>query len=138
VPCLPSGWASRSATSTLLSRSGPESRFPKSSPTTERVRFEASRSRSPPNCCHYPAFCRSAAVRCCRRSPGLHYGQSLKRVGLDTARPLLLGNVRGRLRKLLSERAALYREVGTEVIDTDNTTPAEIVETIMNAHATQH
>jgi shikimate kinase len=65
-------------------------------------------------------------------------GQSMKRVGLDTARPLLLGNVRGRLRKLLSERAALYREVATEVIDTDNTTPAEVVETIMNAHANQH
>jgi shikimate kinase len=64
--------------------------------------------------------------------------QSLKRVGLDTARPLLLGNVRGRLRRLLTERAVLYREVGTEVIDTDNTTPAEIVEIIMNAHATQH
>jgi shikimate kinase len=64
--------------------------------------------------------------------------QSVKRVGLDTARPLLLGNVRGQLRKLLDERAALYREVATEVIDTDNTTPAEIVEMIMNAHAIQH
>jgi shikimate kinase len=64
--------------------------------------------------------------------------QSVKRVGLDTARPLLLGNVRGQLRRLLEERAALYREVGTEVIDTDNTTPAEIVEMIMSAHATQH
>jgi shikimate kinase len=64
--------------------------------------------------------------------------QSVKRVGLDTARPLLLGNVRGQLRKLLDERAALYREVGTEVIDTDNTTPAEIVKIIMNAHAIQH
>ena len=64
--------------------------------------------------------------------------QSVKRVGLDTARPLLLGNVRGRLRKLLDERTTLYREVGTEVINTDNTTPAEIVEMIMNAHATQH
>jgi shikimate kinase len=64
--------------------------------------------------------------------------QSVKRVGLDTARPLLLGNVRGQLRKLLDERAALYREVGTEVIDTDNTTPAEIVEMIMKAHAVQH
>jgi shikimate kinase len=64
--------------------------------------------------------------------------QSVKRVGLDTARPLLLGNVLGQLRKLLDERAALYREVGTEVIDTDNTTPAEIVEMIMNAHAIQH
>jgi shikimate kinase len=61
--------------------------------------------------------------------------QSVKRVGLDTARPLLLGNVRGRLLKLLNERAALYAEVATEIIDTDDTTPAEVVETIMNAHA---
>jgi hypothetical protein len=28
--------------------------------------------------------------------------------------------------------------VATEVIDTDNTTPAEIVKMIMNAHAIQH
>jgi len=63
--------------------------------------------------------------------------QSVKRVGLDTARPLLLGNVRSQLRKLLDERAALYREVGTEVIDTDDTTPADIVEMIMNAHVSQ-
>jgi shikimate kinase len=61
--------------------------------------------------------------------------QCVKRVGLDTARPLLLGNVRGRLLKLLNERAALYAEVATEVVDTDHTTPAEVVETIMNAHA---
>jgi shikimate kinase len=62
-------------------------------------------------------------------------GQSVKRVGLDTARPLLLGNVRGQLLKLLNERAPLYAEVATEVVDTDDTTPAEVVETIMNAHA---
>jgi shikimate kinase len=60
--------------------------------------------------------------------------QSLRRVGLDTARPLLLGNVRGQLLKLLKERAPLYAEVATEVVDTDDTTPAEVVETIMNAH----
>jgi shikimate kinase len=60
--------------------------------------------------------------------------QSLRRVGLDTARPLLLGNVRGQLLKLLKERAPLYVEVATEVVDTDDTTPAEVVETIMNAH----
>jgi shikimate kinase len=64
--------------------------------------------------------------------------QSVKRVGLDTARPLLLGNVRGQLRKLLDERAALYREVANEVVDTDHTTPAEIVEMIMKTHAAQH
>src|SRR5215213_9132656 len=61
--------------------------------------------------------------------------QSVKRVGLDTARPLLLGNVRGQLLKLLNERAPLYAQVATEVVDTDDTTPAEVVETIMNAHA---
>ena len=38
---------------------------------------------------------------------------------MDTARPLLLGNVRGRLLALLNERAPLYAEVATEVIDTD-------------------
>jgi shikimate kinase len=64
--------------------------------------------------------------------------QSVKRVGLDTARPLLLGNVRGQLLRLLNERASLYREVGTEVIDTDHTSPAEIVEMIMNEHAVNH
>ena len=61
--------------------------------------------------------------------------QSVKRVGLDTARPLLLGNVRGQLLKLLKERAALYAEVATEVVDTDDKTPAQVVEMIMNAHA---
>jgi shikimate kinase len=61
--------------------------------------------------------------------------QSVKRVGLDTARPLLFGNVRGQLLKLLNERAPLYAEVATEVVDTDHTTPAQVVEMIMNAHA---
>jgi shikimate kinase len=60
--------------------------------------------------------------------------QSVKRVGLDTARPLLLGNVRGQLLKLLNERAPLYAEVATDVVDTDDRSPAEAVEMIMNAH----
>ena len=64
--------------------------------------------------------------------------QSVKRVGLDTARPLLLGNVRGQLLKLLNERAELYREVATEVIDTDHNTAAEVVDMIMKARVAQH
>jgi len=64
--------------------------------------------------------------------------QSVKRVGLDTARPLLLGNLRGQLLKLLNERAELYREVATEVIDTDHNTAAEVVDMIMNARVAQH
>lgn len=50
-----------------------------------------------------------------------------KRVGMDTARPLLLGNVRGRLIKLLNERTPLYRNAATVTVNVDDRTPAEIV-----------
>ena len=40
-----------------------------------------------------------------------------ERVGLNVARPLLLGNVRGRLNSLLAERTPLYTEVATHTID---------------------
>jgi shikimate kinase len=56
---------------------------------------------------------------------------AVKRVGLDTARPLLLGNVRGRLLALLNERAPLYQEVASEIVDTDERSPAEVAEQIM-------
>jgi len=55
---------------------------------------------------------------------------AVKRVGMDTARPLLLGNVRGRLLALLNERAPLYAEVATQVIDTDELDPAAVAERI--------
>ena len=55
---------------------------------------------------------------------------AVKRIGLDTARPLLLGNVRGRLLSLLNERATLYAEVATETIDTDNLAPDAVAELI--------
>jgi shikimate kinase len=57
--------------------------------------------------------------------------QAVKRVGLDTARPLLLGNVRGRLLALMNERAPLYADVATELIDTDDLTPDETAEKIL-------
>ena len=53
-----------------------------------------------------------------------------KRVGMDTARPLLLGNVRGRLLALLNERAPLYAEVATQVVDTDELDAAAVAERI--------
>jgi shikimate kinase len=62
---------------------------------------------------------------------------AISRVGLDTARPLLLGNVRGRLIKLLAERAPLYDEVASARIDTDNTAPAEVVELILRRWPTR-
>ena len=58
---------------------------------------------------------------------------AVKRIGLDTARPLLLGNVRGRLLTLLNERAVLYAEVATETVDTDALTPDAVADLITAA-----
>ncbi len=58
---------------------------------------------------------------------------AVKRVGLSAARPLLLGNVRGRLLTLLNERAPLYAEVASQQVDTDDADPAEIVAAIMDS-----
>ena len=38
---------------------------------------------------------------------------AVKRVGLGSARPLLLGNVRGRIKALLDERTPVYESVAT-------------------------
>jgi shikimate kinase len=72
-----------------------------------------------------------------RRVVWLRVGLStaVKRVGLDTARPLLLGNVRGRLLALLNERAPLYAEVASEVVDTDDRSPAEVAAQIVAGRA---
>lgn len=58
-------------------------------------------------------------------------GRAADRVGLNVARPLLLGNVRGRLLQLLKERTPLYAEVATHTIDTDTATPDEVGATIV-------
>ena len=57
----------------------------------------------------------------------------MQRVGLNAARPLLLGNVRGRLMQLLAERAPLYTEVATEQVDTDHRTPEQVVDLLVSA-----
>lgn len=56
---------------------------------------------------------------------------AVQRVGLNEARPLLLGNVRGRLMQLLAERAPLYAEVATEQISTDKRSAGEVVELLL-------
>jgi shikimate kinase len=53
-----------------------------------------------------------------------------KRIGMDAARPLLLGNVRGKLIKLLNERTPLYRSAATITVQTDGRAPEEIVAAI--------
>jgi len=57
-------------------------------------------------------------------------GDAARRVGLNTSRPLLLGNVRGTLMTLLEERTPLYGEVATWTVDTDGRTIDEVVEAV--------
>ena len=51
---------------------------------------------------------------------------AVKRVDLGVGRPLLLGNVRGRIKQLLDERTPVYEAVATVVVDTDGRTPEEV------------
>ena len=51
---------------------------------------------------------------------------AVKRVGLGSGRPLLLGNVRGRIKALLDERTPVYESVATLVVDTDAKTPEDV------------
>ena len=53
-------------------------------------------------------------------------GDAVKRVGLGTSRPLLMGNVRGRIKALLDERTPVYESVATHTVDTDGRTPDEV------------
>lgn len=55
---------------------------------------------------------------------------AVKRVGLGTSRPLLLGNVRARIKALLDERTPVYEQVATFVVDTDGRTPEEVASDI--------
>jgi shikimate kinase len=51
---------------------------------------------------------------------------AVKRVGLGTARPLLLGNVRARVKALLDERLPVYRAVATVTVSTDGREPEDV------------
>ena len=78
----------------------------------------------------------SAATRAALREQRVVWLQvsapvAMKRVGIDGARPLLLGNVRGQLIKLLNERIPLYAEVASQVVDTNERTPPEVVTSIV-------
>ena len=55
---------------------------------------------------------------------------AVKRVGLGTGRPLLLGNVRARVRQLLEERTPVYEAVATRVVDTDGRSPEQVADEI--------
>lgn len=57
--------------------------------------------------------------------------QAVDRVGMNKNRPLLLGNVRGQLADLMAAREPLYIECAKHVVDTNNMTPVQVVEQII-------
>jgi shikimate kinase len=56
---------------------------------------------------------------------------AVERVGLATARPLLVLNPRSQLRKLMEERRPLYEGLATITIATDEGTPEELAAAIV-------
>lgn len=55
---------------------------------------------------------------------------AVKRVGLGTARPLLLGNVRARVKTLLDERNPIYEAVADLTVDTAGRSAHEVAREI--------
>jgi len=58
--------------------------------------------------------------------------EAARRVGLGTARPLLLGNVRGQLKTLLDARRPVYQEVAWRTVATDGRNPAEVADEVVS------
>lgn len=57
--------------------------------------------------------------------------QAVRRVGLSASRPLLIGNVRATLKRLLDERAPLYREVADVTVVTDDLEPDVVADQVL-------
>ena len=53
------------------------------------------------------------------------------RVGLGVSRPLLLGNVRGRIKQLLDERTPIYASVARHTVPTDGLSAAEVADRVL-------
>ena len=55
------------------------------------------------------------------------------RVGLGVSRPLLLGNVRAKVKQLLDERTPIYESVATVRIPTDGRSAEQVAEAVLAA-----
>ncbi len=55
---------------------------------------------------------------------------AVARVGLGTARPLLLGNVRGQLKAMLDARRPLYEEVADLTVSTDGLSVEDVADQV--------
>jgi shikimate kinase len=62
-------------------------------------------------------------------------GEAMKRVGMNQARPLLLGNVRANMIKLLEQRTPIYASLANTTIETSQLTPKECVDQILMSSA---
>ena len=58
---------------------------------------------------------------------------AVKRVGLGVGRPLLLGNVRARIKALLDERLPVYRAVASVTVETDGKSAEEVADEVAAA-----
>ena len=54
-----------------------------------------------------------------------------QRVGMNSARPLLMGNVRGTMITMLNERTPLYQEVATITVDTSGRSVKAVVSDVV-------
>ncbi|MCS0639717.1 shikimate kinase [Streptomyces sp. LP05-1] len=59
--------------------------------------------------------------------------EAVRRVGLNTARPLLAVNPRRQWRELMEARRPLYTEVARVVVATDDRTPEEVARAVLDA-----
>ncbi|WP_372727048.1 shikimate kinase [Nocardioides sp.] len=59
--------------------------------------------------------------------------EAVKRIGLGTSRPLVMGNVRARIKAMLDERTPVYASVATLSVATDGRTPDEVAREIAGA-----
>ncbi|MFF1924646.1 3-dehydroquinate synthase [Streptomyces sp. NPDC058221] len=59
--------------------------------------------------------------------------EAVKRVGLNTARPLLAVNPRRQWRELMEARRHLYTDVARVVVATDERTPEEVAQAVLDA-----
>lgn len=60
-------------------------------------------------------------------------GEAVKRVGLNAPRPLLAVNPRQRWRELMEQRRPLYTEVARAVVTTDDRTPEDVADAVLDA-----
>ena len=57
--------------------------------------------------------------------------EAIKRIGMNQARPLLLGNVRSNMIKLLNDRTPIYQELASASVETSGQAPETVVDSIV-------